>query len=101
MKYNFFKCECNSEGVLIESDDDFYYISLFNKYYHDGKLCLIDRIKYGIKVLFTGKIYSDQVVINKLEGRNIANFLLDTGTDLTQVNSYTVDEYNIQDGKAK
>jgi len=101
MKYKFFKCECSAEVVMVESDGEYYYVSLFNNYYHDGKISLIDRVKYMVKILFTGKIYSDQIVMNRQEAKSLTNFLLDTGTDLTSVDTYTVDEYNMQHEEGK
>jgi hypothetical protein len=88
-------CECGSEGLLIDHYDDSYNISMLHTSHEQFKMGWINRVKHACRVLFTGKIYHDQMIISHDSAKMLVNFFLRTGTNTETVKSYTVDELYI------
>jgi len=67
------KCECNDEVLVIEEIDDQYYIAIYTLGF--PKLRIINRIRYALKILFNGKLYGDQMIVNKKDFHEMINEL--------------------------
>lgn len=73
----FIMCSCHGEGVLLQNfpNEDLLYMSMFyiGKSY---KLSWIERIKYVLKVLWTGERFADQLVLSKQETADLVDHLI-------------------------
>lgn len=87
-------CECHTEGVVINHDDetDTFDLSFVTNNKCALQLGWIERFKLCCKVLMTGKIYNDQVIISKQSANLMINHLIKHGADTHSIETYTVDE---------
>lgn len=90
-KQIFLKCDCGSEGVLVEYDETCGTFDVSVLAQHN-----IKKINWynRIKVFLTGKLYHDQIVLNKRKAGELISFLSSNGADGVSVDTYTVDEAN-------
>lgn len=78
----FLFCDCKDEGLYIEADlenkDCFYGIdiSLWQRGIHPRRMTLWRRIKVALKVLFTGQMHKDQIILNTQSATDVGIFLL-------------------------
>lgn len=87
-------CECHTEGVVINHDDETktFDLSFVTNNKHALQLGWIERFKLCWRVLTTGKIYNDQVIISKQSAKLMVNHLIKHGVDIHSIETYTVDE---------
>ena len=92
----FIPCECHTEGVVINHDDetDTFDLSFVTNNKHALQLGWIERFKLCWQVLKNGKIYNDQVIISKNSANMMVDHLIKHGTDTHSIETYTVDETN-------
>ena len=78
------KCSCYGEGIYVkyEQEDKLYYLSFFSLGYRAGKLSIIDRIRWVWQIFKNGKPFDDQVVLNKNEAKNLADFIRSKNIDI-------------------
>lgn len=95
MKEIFIKCECGTEGVLLEKDDDLggFVMSFFGtSIYTFAKGSLWQRFRLALRVMFKGRLYHDQILISKENAKEICQYFGNNGVDGYNVNTYTMDE---------
>ena len=62
----FVKCTCHSEGIMIETDEDSLYLSIWEHGYRgDNSLSWKQKLRYIWQVLKHGKPYTDQIVLDR------------------------------------
>lgn len=74
----FIPCSCKSEILVIEYDHelDMADLAIFENYTnYSNKMSLWQRLRYCYKVLFDKKPYSDQVVLDKNQLKDLRKFL--------------------------
>jgi len=72
----FFLCECYSEGVIVESDDDTVDLS----FWQTGacrRTSLGHKIRHILQVLRTGRPYTDMVVLTPAEAERLGKCLIE------------------------
>jgi hypothetical protein len=76
----FIPCSCKSEILVIEYDHEIQLadLAIFEHYTNYGhKMSLWQRLRYCYKVLFETKPYSDQMVLDKDQLKELRVFLYD------------------------
>ena len=82
MKYQFFQCECMSEGLLVgyfENIDDVdkeIYVSLFSHGMYIPKPRFLDRIKQAWRIITKGTVYDDQLILSLDKAKELGEYLL-------------------------
>lgn len=73
-----YDCDCHSEGVIMEYEDDLplAYLGFFNMGFGGRVLAFKDRIRSAFQVLKTGKPYTDMVVLNQEAAKRLGSDLL-------------------------
>jgi len=74
----FIPCSCKSEILAIEYDHEIEMadLAMFENYTnYSNKMSLWQRLRYCYKVLFDKKPYSDQVVLDKNQLKDLRKFL--------------------------
>lgn len=71
----FLKCSCGVEGCLISKYEDDIHLAIFTCGYGGYKISFFKRFRYILNVLFTGKPYEDQIVLNKTEVKKLIEYL--------------------------
>jgi hypothetical protein len=74
----FIPCSCKSEILVIEYDHEIELadLAIFENYTNYGnKMSLWQRLRYCYKVLFEKKPYSDQMVLDKKQLKDLQKFL--------------------------
>lgn len=77
-KVIFFLCDCQSEVLVMEYDRDIDLASLAiyeNQASYKHKLSLWQRMRYCYQVLINKKPYSDQIMLNKDQIKELKTFL--------------------------
>jgi hypothetical protein len=71
----FLKCDCSSEVLYIEKDEEYkeFYLAIYRNY--DLKEDFFRRLKNAIYYLLTGKRYSDQIVLTENKIKELKNYL--------------------------
>jgi len=95
MKERFVKCECGTEGVLIEEDDTLggFVMSFFGtSTYNFAKGSLWQRFRLALRVIFNGRLYHDQILISKKNAKEICQYFNNNGVECHNINTYTMDE---------
>lgn len=89
-------CECHTEGVVVnhDSDTDTFDMSFVSKDKHAFQMIWIERLKLCWRVLTTGRVYHDQVIMNKKNAGMLVNHLIKHGAETSHVETYTIDETN-------
>jgi hypothetical protein len=67
-------CDCRSEVLRIEYDPEIQFLELAI-YTNNINMSLWQRLRYIWQVLYHGKPYNDQIMINKQEIKKLACFL--------------------------
>ena len=81
MNYQFFQCECMTEGLLIgyfENDTDIdkeIYVSLFTHGMYNPKPSLWFRIKQAWRVITKGSVYDDQLILSIDKAKELGEYL--------------------------
>jgi hypothetical protein len=72
-------CDCKSEILVIEYDHQVKLADLAIYKYAgiSNKLSLIQRLRYAIKIIWSGKPYADQIVLTPKQLKEIKNFCSD------------------------
>lgn len=96
--YTYINCECKTEGLLIEQDDDHYVVSFLGSKKECFVLSWWNRARYIFKVLFTGRAYNDQIILSQANANTLVNFLSSSSPDTSSA-TFTVDELYMQDEK--
>ena len=73
----FIKCECDGEGLGVDYDvdDAYYYFSYWSRGFRSGKLPFWQRVRYSFHLLFTGKPFNDELVLNRDSANKLCDFL--------------------------
>lgn len=77
-KEEFFKCACQSEGILVTKfgdEPEHYYMSYWNLGSHPRQLGYWQRLKLGLKLIFTGDIFEDEVILKHKEAKRLAKWI--------------------------
>jgi len=62
----FIKCTCHSEGIMIETDEDCLYLSIWERGYKDNNsFTWKQKLRYIWQILKHGKPYGDQIVLDR------------------------------------
>jgi len=75
------ECDCGTHLLRTEFDeeDKLFYIAFYT--YGNGNMSIRsniwNRIKYAFQHIFTGKIFSDQMVLNQKETKKLVDFIND------------------------
>lgn len=68
-------CDCKTEVLVIEYDHQLKIADLaIYKLYSNKNFGFFDRIRYMLRILFTGKPYGDQMVLTQKHLKDIKNF---------------------------
>lgn len=72
----FLQCSCSCSVLVVEKfpEDKEYYISLF-KGKHGFKLCWRERFRWIKEILLTGNIWTDNVVLEEKDVKELSKFL--------------------------
>lgn len=73
MKQTIIDCECGCHMLKVEHEDDTFYLAMFN--FGSGSTGLWHRIKLAWKILTTGELYGDQIVMNPEEANKLSTFI--------------------------
>ena len=82
MKYQFFQCECLTEGLLVgyfENDSDTdkdIYVSIFSHGMYIPKPKIWHRIKQAWGVLTKGTIYDDQLILSEAKAKELGEYFI-------------------------
>lgn len=75
----FIKCECLGHGVEIDhtedGSDDGFTLTFWSCGRYDHTLSWGDRIRYIIHLIKTGKPWGDDVLINKIQAKQIVEYI--------------------------
>jgi hypothetical protein len=77
-KIVFFLCDCRSEVLAIEYDNEIEMAEFAvyeNRASYNRKLSFWQRLRYIYKVLVSGEPYSDQIMLNKNQIKELKGFL--------------------------
>ena len=71
------ECDCGTHLLRTDYDEELklFYMSFYTYGNGNLKINIWSRIKYAFKHIFTGRIYSDQMVLNKKESLKLIEFL--------------------------
>jgi hypothetical protein len=96
----FIKCECDTEGVFICYDDqtDLFDMSFMSAHPDSFTISWMERVKNAFRLLFTGRLYHDQLVISPEQAKKMVNFLLDNNVHQETIHTYTVDDNAQEEG---
>ena len=74
----FIQCECHGEGMGVDYDkeDGFYYFSYWNCGLSNGPLTWKQRFRYCWNVIFKGKAFNDELLLNQQSADKLIDFLL-------------------------
>jgi hypothetical protein len=79
MKEVIIKCDCGTHLLMVQSDKEdkyhAFYLAMFG--YGSQKRNLWNRIKIAFRILRTGKVYSDQLVLTPEEATKLLSFLVE------------------------
>lgn len=67
------ECDCGTHLLRTEFDDNLFSIAFYT--YGNGGTNIWSRIKYAFIHIFTGRVYSDQMIINKKEAKKLVEFI--------------------------
>jgi len=76
----FILCDCRSEILVIDHDPSINLteLAIFESYKsYTNKLSLIQRIRYALRILFNKYPYTDQIILNNNQTKDLIKFLLD------------------------
>jgi hypothetical protein len=78
----FIECQCHGEGLGIDyyADDNHYYFSYWSRGFRNGKLSFWQRLRYIFYVLFTGKPFNDELILDGGSANQLRSFLKDIDT---------------------
>lgn len=74
-KTEHFRCECHSEGLVVQKDGDQYEFAFVAYYMLVPKLTWKNRFKTIWKILRTGTYYTDMVMLDKKRVKELVKFL--------------------------
>ena len=81
------KCDCSTHEVHVFSDnyvdDPFIELSIWT-YYSGDKSTFWQRIRYCWKMLFTGRIYGDQVLLTKKTCKQLGEHLIEVANSIVE-----------------
>lgn len=71
-------CECHTEGIVVQHDDECntFNISFVANSKHAFQMNWWERIKTACKLIVSGRMYVDQVIINKQSAAHLINHLV-------------------------
>lgn len=78
IKEQFFKCECESDGLLLTNDEEEHRINFALYGYGVGynpKPSLWSRIKYALYHIRTGKMYADSIIMDYEKARKVSEWI--------------------------
>lgn len=84
------KCECGSEAIHINSDNDpdYTYIDLSIWHYgSDNGLGFWQKIRYIWKILTKGKPYGDQICLSKEKAMELGKYLVSLSDSMIEANN--------------
>lgn len=76
----FIKCQCSSHCLEIErycydKNDDGFYITIWDCFIHNKKLTWKERIKWVWKIISTGNLWADSIIINNKQAEEIVKHI--------------------------
>ena len=77
-KTEFILCDCKSEVLVIEYDNEYDFAELsiyenFSSYAY--KMSFWQKLRYIYQVFVNGRPYSDQIILNKTQLKNLSSFI--------------------------
>ena len=72
-----FLCECGSEGLVIEPDeeDKQIYVSLYDRMYQTASKSIFERLRWCWHVLRTGEPWTDSIILDYETANRLADSL--------------------------
>ena len=84
----FYECDCHTEGLITDEDEDFIFISLWNLGFMDSKkLCLKDKLRLIWNIIKEGKPWTDEIVLRPDTAIEISEDLFARGVRLKQTST--------------
>lgn len=79
MENHYIKCECGSELIVVEPDNDdaIIYMSMFEKGIDNNySMTLREKLRWCWHILTTGKPFTDELVLSYSEAKKLGNYLI-------------------------
>ena len=73
----YLKCDCSSEILHVEYDEDFklYDVCIYRYSGFSEKLSWKQRLRFAWKLITSGKIYGDQMMLSRKSAKELQKFL--------------------------
>lgn len=90
----FIKCECGSEGVFINHDtrDKTFEMCFMSNNPDNFKTSLLQRVRHMFKMLFTGKMHHDQIVMSDTQVKRMVDFFIQNNIQHETIQTYTIND---------
>jgi hypothetical protein len=79
------ECSCGTHLIQTQYDEEckMFFLAIYYYSQKNIKYSIWSRIKFAMFHLFTGKLYDDQIVLDKKEAKKLATFINDWTTEET------------------
>ena len=94
MKKVYIQCSCYTEGMLVEFDEDdgLYYVSYLGHSRESFVLSWKNRIRFIYRLITKGRIYTDQLILDKDGWKELITFLGETGVHGESTETHTTSD---------
>ena len=96
MTIELFECSCHAEGITLDELDGEIYISMWEQgYRHKGlaSRTFKERLKYAWKIIKSGTLHTDQIMMNPEEAHQLGVALLDLSHDFVYDLTKNLEEF--------
>jgi len=94
MKSIYIQCTCYTEGMLVEYDEDveLYYVSYLGSSRESFVMNWKNRLRFIYRLITKGRIYTDQLILNKDGWKELITFLEENGVYGERIETHTTSD---------